>query len=63
MPGRDLLGDARVHRLDDAGGLAHVVDLGRALDRALPVDEAGRVGEAGVRQVRCSAAKAAAENQ
>ena len=31
--------------------LAHVADLGRALDRALPVHEAGGVREAGVREV------------
>ena len=40
-----------VHRLDDARGLAHVVDLGRALDRALPVDQRRRVDEARIRQV------------
>jgi hypothetical protein len=37
--------------LDDAGGLAHVVDLGVALDRALPVDQPGRIDEAGIRQM------------
>ena len=44
-PAADVLGDAGVHRLDDAGGAAHVADLGRALHGALPVDEAGGVGK------------------
>ena len=47
----DLVDDALVHRLDDAGRLAHIVDLGRAFHRALPVDQRRRIDEAGVRQM------------
>ena len=43
--------DAGVDRLDDARGAAHVFDLLRRFDGALPVDEAGRVDEARVRQL------------
>ena len=47
----DLVDDALVHGLDDARGLAHIVDLGRALHRALPVDQRRGVDEAGIRQM------------
>ena len=47
----DLLEDALVHRRHDASGLAHVVELGRALDRTLPVHQRGRVAKPGVRQM------------
>ncbi len=47
----DLVDDTGVHRFDDPGGLAHVVDLGRAFDRSLPVDQGGRIDEAGIGQM------------
>ena len=47
----DLLDDAGVHGLDDAAGLAHVVELGGAFDGPLPVHQRGGILEAGVGQV------------
>ena len=36
-----LVADHRVHPLDDPGGAAHIVDLGRGFHRALPVHQTG----------------------
>ena len=49
-----------MHRLDDAGGAAHELDLARRLDRALPVDQRRRIHELGVRQMRLEQARQAA---
>jgi hypothetical protein len=43
--------DLVVHRLDDAGGAAHALDLGPRFHRALPVDQGGGVDDRGLRQV------------
>ena len=47
----DFVDDALMHGLDDAGSVAHVVDLGRALHGALPVDQRGGVNEPSIGQV------------
>jgi hypothetical protein len=48
----DLVEDAGVHLLDDARGLAHIVDfLRRSSPRAASSLSAGAVGEARVRQM------------
>jgi len=47
----DLVDNAGMHRLDEPRRLAHIFDLGGALHRALPVDEAGRIGKAGVGKI------------
>jgi len=50
--GLDQLEDARVHRLDDARGPAHVLDFPRRLDRTLPVHQRVGVHEARIGKVR-----------
>lgn len=47
----DLVEDALMHRFDDPRRVAHVLDLGLALDRALPVHQRRRVAETRIGQV------------